>query len=71
MLGDIADPQPVRRVHREGPADQILLGGGVDEVAAALAPVDALDASLAHESFDALAVDLQVQAERQLRVDPR
>jgi hypothetical protein len=64
MLGDAGQPQPVRLLDGELAADQVFLGGPVHQVAAALAPADALDAVLAHEPLDALAVHLDAQAKR-------
>ena len=73
VLGDVGDPQPVRGVDGELPVDQVELGCGgrvADGAAAASAPVEALDAGLAHQPGDPLAVDRQAQARASARRAP-
>src|SRR5438552_1159945 len=69
--GDVGQPQHVRRVGGELPLDQVFLSGGVHRVLPALAPVDALDAVLAHEPPGPLAVHRQAEPEPQLGGHPR
>src|SRR5687767_10865831 len=71
MLGDVGQPEPIGRLDVEAALHQVLFGGLVDQVAAALAPVDALHAGRAHEPFDALAVDLLAQPEGEFGMHPR
>jgi hypothetical protein len=48
-----------------------LRGGVTDGAAAASAPVEALDASVAHEPGDSLEIHLEPEPERQISVDPQ
>ncbi len=71
VLGDVGDPQPVRRVCGELPVDQVgrRLSVRVADGAAAAPPLaEALDAGSAHESGDALGVDRQPESHGQLGV---
>ena len=71
VLGDVGDPQQVGRLDVEGALDQVLFGRLVDQVPAALAPVDPLDPGFPHEPFHSFAVHLLAPSERQLGVHPR
>jgi hypothetical protein len=71
---DNGDPQPVRPLDGELALDQVtagLRGGVTDGAATASAPVETLDANLAHEPSDPLEIHLKPQPERQFGVDPR
>ena len=72
VFGDVGAPDVVRAVHREVAVDQVVVGVGVlvtDGATAVAAPVEALDASLAHESGDALVVDRHAEPEGELGMD--
>jgi hypothetical protein len=71
VLGDVGQPEPVELGDRELAVHQVFLGRRVDQVLPALAPVDALQAGLAHEPGDPLAVHRLAQAQHQLGVHPR
>ena len=74
MLGDVGEPELVGAVDGELAVDQVGIGvrGGVaDGAAVASAPVEALDAGLAHQPGDPLVVDRQAEPQGQLGVDPR
>ena len=74
LLGDVSNPQPVRPGRHEVALDQVRRwrGGRVaTRGAAAPAAMHALQAVLAHQPGDALAADVDVQAQPQLGVDTR
>jgi hypothetical protein len=74
VLSDIGHPQPVRLGDGEVTVDQVRAGLGVrvaDGTAAASAPVEALDAGLAHQPCDPLEVHQQPESQCHLGVDPR
>jgi hypothetical protein len=74
MFGDVGDPQHVRAGGGEAPVDQIRGRSGVrvtHRATAAPAPVEALDAGLAHQPGDPLLVGGPAQFHRQLGVHPR
>jgi hypothetical protein len=71
MLGNVGQPQPVWPGDGELPVDQVFRGGRRRLAAAVSAPVEALQAGLAHEPGDPLVVHRQAQTERQLGVHPR
>jgi hypothetical protein len=71
MLGDVGQPEPVELGDRELPVHQVFLGRGVDQVLPSFAPVHALQAGLAHQPGDPLAVHRLAQAQHELGVDPR
>lgn len=67
VLGDVGDPQPVQGIDGELAVDQVWAGIRVrvmDCGPRAAAPVEALDAGLAHEWFDPFAVDRQPEPQR-------
>jgi hypothetical protein len=73
-LGEVGDPQAVRRVDVEVAADEV---GGERVLlrprrrAFALLGVDGAKSHLAHQSSHTLLTDLQAAAERELLEDPR
>jgi hypothetical protein len=74
MFGDVGAPQLVRAVHDEVPVDQVRVRLGpqvAHRAATAAAPVEALDAGLAHQPGDPFVVDRDAQPEGQLGVHPR
>ena len=74
LLGDVSNPQPVRPGRHEVALHQVRCWRGVRVAtrgAAAPAAMHALQAVLAHQPGDALAADVDVQAQTQLGVDTR
>ena len=70
-FGNIRQPQPVRPGDGELPVDQVGRGRLGRLAAAVSAPVEALQAGLAHQPGDPLVVDRQAQPEREFGVHPR
>jgi hypothetical protein len=75
VLGDVADPEPIRAGHLEAAVHQVVAGdGGRVALGAALgspASIHTLQAGLAHEPLDPLAGNPDTSAEAQLGVHPR
>jgi hypothetical protein len=74
MLGDVHHPQPVRFGHIERPVHEVLgrLGVGIPAGATPpAAPINALDAGLAHQALHPLAATTDAFTEAQLGVHPR
>lgn len=71
MLGDVGQPQAILGVDGELAMHQVILGRRTGRAAPAAAPVEALHTGGAHETSDALVVDLEAEAEDELGVDPR
>lgn len=71
MLGDVGEPDPVRRVGAELPLDQVVMGGRVRAVALLAAVADPVDAGAAHQPCHAFAPDAQAQAHAQFGMHPR
>jgi hypothetical protein len=68
MFGDICQPQSVRCLDGEVASDQVVLGCRAGRAVAVSAPVEALQAGLAHQSGDPLVVHRQPEAQCQLGV---
>jgi len=74
QIGDVGDPQPVRRRRQERPIDEVLAHAdarNADRGLAALSRDDPGDAGLAHEALDALAAHADAVGHGQLGVDAR
>jgi hypothetical protein len=71
VFGDVGQPQAVRCGDGELPVDQVVLGRRAGRAAVVSAPVEALQAGVAHQPADSFVVDRQTETEGEFGVHPR